>query len=79
MFQMSFSEWFKQEASVNPHADFLASRHEYLLNTLTESSKFDSTNIMNLATEILHNVYSMACSQNDHVSYKSNLIPYLKY
>ena len=69
IFQMLFSEWFKQEASVIPFEDFLSSRHEYLTNIITESSVFESTNVINVATEVLHNVFSMDCSRDKHVSY----------
>jgi hypothetical protein len=65
---MSCSEWFKQEANVNPCEDFLVSRHEYLLNRLTSSATFDTSNINQVASEILLTLYTMDCAQDTNVS-----------
>jgi hypothetical protein len=64
---MSCGIWFKQEADVNPDEDFLLSRHEYLLNRLTSSATFDSSNISQLATEILVTLHSMDCTHDNNV------------
>jgi hypothetical protein len=66
---MSCSVWFKQEATVNTYEDFLVSRHEYLLNRLTSSATFDSSNISQLASEILLTLHTMDCTQDTNVSY----------
>jgi hypothetical protein len=66
--QMSCSVWFKQEANINPSEDFLVSRHEYLLNRLTSSAVFDSSDISQLASEILLTLYTMDCTQDSNVS-----------
>ncbi|KAJ4429121.1 hypothetical protein ANN_26122 [Periplaneta americana] len=57
--EMSVEDWFKHEANIKPFEDFLVSRHEYLLNRLTNRSIFDPSNITGLASEILHIVYTM--------------------
>ncbi|XP_069676778.1 uncharacterized protein [Periplaneta americana] len=57
--EMSVEDWFKHEANIKPFEDFLVSRHEYLLNRLTNRSIFDPSNISGLASEILHIVYTM--------------------
>ncbi|PNF13766.1 hypothetical protein B7P43_G13145 [Cryptotermes secundus] len=62
--KMSCCVWFKQEANVNTYEDFLVSRHEYLLNRLTNSATFDSSNISQLASEILLTLHAMDCTQD---------------
>jgi hypothetical protein len=65
---MSCNVWFKQEADVNPDEDFLLSRHEYLLNRLTSSAVFNSSNISQLASEILLTLHTMDYIHDNNVS-----------